>query len=185
MNPNLRSIRWRMAGRLCFYLAVPLVCLLVIVFRVMPLWQEGRVLKGRTAALRQRQQQLRLFARRFDVQAAEERRQLREKLRRQLPDTVSVGSWLTKLDALADRAGVRITALNPLPPLQKQGCRYLPLTLSLEGDYTRLLLFFQLLEQEEQLWYLQGTSLEAKGLQGHLLLQTKLYAGCLKQIHYE
>lgn len=185
MNPERRIAQWYKDSRPWFWLAVPLSCLLIFVFRIVPLWQEGCALKARTAALQQRRQQLLLFARRYDARAAGQRQQLWEKLCRQLPDTLSAGTWLTKLDTLADRAGIRIAALNPLPQVQRRGCRYLPFDLSLEGDYPRLLLFFQLLEQEEQVWSMEETALEAKGNQGHLLLHTKLYVGCLKQIRYE
>lgn len=185
MNPERWDLLWRTKVRPWFWLAVPLVCGLLFLFRILPLWQEGRQWKNKTRLLQNRQQQLRLFAMRYDAQAAGKRQLAWEKLCRQLPEEISVGSWLKKIDVLADRAGVRITQLNPMPQVQGKGCRFLPFALHLEGEYTCLLLFFQLLEQEEQLWHLEETTLTARGLQSHLQLQTRLFLACKGKIQYE
>ncbi len=169
-------------GKMILWALVPMLCAVIFGCVILPLWQQGRTFKNKTAVLKNRQQQLQLFARRYDAGEAGKRQQLLETLQKKLPEAVSTGEWLKKLETLADRSGIHITAMRPLPVEKGKGCVHLPFTISLEGSYTQLLLFFQLLDQDGQMCCMKETNVETENQRGHLVLRTKLYVTALKQV---
>lgn len=173
---------WLKWGKGAGWTLVTAACALTFFFVTLPLCRQGRSYKARTEALKNRQQQLQLFARRYDAREAGRRQQLLTKLQKRVPDTVSTEEWLNKLAVLAERSGVQLVSASPLPIVKGKGHQQLPLAISLEGDYTRMLLFLQLLEQDGQLYCMRETNVETKDMQGHLAFRTKLYVTALKQI---
>lgn len=182
MVPKLSKRFWTNWGKGAGWTFITAVCFLISFFVTFPLWRQGRAYKARTEELKNRQQQLQLFARRYDARENDKRQQLLIKLKKQAPDKVSTEDWLKKLALLAERSGVQLLAASPLPLVKGKRNQQMPFTLELEGDYTRLLLFLQFLEQDGQLYHLQETTVGVKNIQGHLAFRTKLYVTALKQI---
>ena len=133
---------------------VLLAAMTVLFYQMVYVAQRDEIEEKRRMLLSRQQDLARLdeFSRRsFDGNASEEALQKHTAWsRRLLPDTLQTGDFLSELQGDLLRSHVKLVALIPHIPEQKEGFCRQRIELTVEGDYFQMLAFIHRLEQKER-----------------------------------
>lgn len=166
-------------------LAVALVAsLLCFMFVIYPLYKDNIAMKAKLTQSNARLATLQTFAgqnQNYDALVKIQKMKVAA-AQKKLPDTVSVPELLSEYSQIAEAAGVRLESLTPGKVAKEGNAFALPISVTLQGDYFKLITFLQRMENADRFVVVRGAEYDAEKTGENLKMKATFTVFTLKNV---
>jgi len=164
--------------------AVILLAIICIIFLIVPLNRDRNALVNKLTEENKRLAVLQTFAgqnQNYDALVKIQNMKVAA-AHKKIPDTVSVEELLNEYNKIAEATGVQLLGVAPGKATKGANVFSLPINVSLQGDYFKLITFLQQVENGDRFVTVQSAEYDAQALGADLKMKASFVVYALKKV---
>jgi len=180
LNPDITGNMKYVVG----LMAVIILFIICLFFVVLPLNRDRKVQEAKLVEANKRLAVLQTFAgqnQNYDALLKIQEMKIAA-AHKKIPDTVSVEELISEYNKIAEATGVQLLGVAPNKAVKTANVYVLPINVSLQGDYFRLITFLQQVENGDRFVQVQGAEYGAQSEGADLKMKANFVVYALKKV---
>jgi type IV pilus assembly protein PilO len=180
LNPDITDNMKYVIG----LIAVIILSAICLIFLVLPLNRDRKVQDAKLTEENKRLAVLETFAgqnQNYDALVKIQNMKVAA-AHKKIPDTVSVEELLNEYNKVAEATGVQLLGIAPSKATKTANAYVLPINVSLQGDYFRLITFLQQVENGDRFVQVQGAEYGSQANGADLKMKANFVVYALKKV---